>query len=427
MRLPRNWGRANKPVPDFSRTITIIRFCLFAICVFRPVMAYEDTPEIYLADILPPELRQSIRHRVEEVEVRRGIFHFYLESDFGAYNIATMGLLRERIREISILGNAISQLGSQEDSQVHATRGQLEIRSDRAVDIISRPVSSASNLAGQLADNLSETLMGPAGTVAKEFIYSGGESADPVAALHKRNIAGQWQLDVYSTNPKVQEFLGAMAKARSAGTISAGTPALNRQPVKPLLVADTVLDTELSSLLKANGPVALNEINERVLTGLNISPELRTAFLQHPVFSPRHKFRISHYLNKLAGVANLSAFIAAASKISEEYEALAYEHLVMMMAHYHLTNHRLRELSPDRSGGRPHMEAITEDNQLLYFLVQDLIYWNENTARRLEAIPVWARQAGTDNWQLITSGSVTEDARYRLRELRFALVQQYTY
>ena len=73
------------------------------------------------------------------------------------------------------------------------------------------------------------------------------------------------------------------------------------------------------------------------------------------------------------------------------------------------------------------MEAITEDNQLLYFLVQDLIYWNENTARRLEAIPVWARQAGTDNWQLITSGSVTEDARSRLRELRFALVQQYTY
>ncbi|MBF8269191.1 MAG: uncharacterized protein HW386_900 [Gammaproteobacteria bacterium] len=390
-------------------------------------MAYEDTPKIYLADILPPELRQSIRHRVEEVEVRRGTFHFQLESDFGAYNVATIGLLRERIREILILGNAINHLNSQQDHKLQANRGQLEIRSDRALDIIGQPVHSASNLAGQLAGNLNETLTGPSEAVAREFVYSGGESTDPVAALHKRNVASQWQLDVYSTNPKVQEFLDAMARARSAGTISAGTPALNRQAVKPMRVTDLALDTELSLLLKANGPATLNEINEQVLTGLSISPELRTAFLQHQVFSPRHKFRICHYLNKLAGVANLSAFIAAAGKASEEHEALAYEHLVMMMVHYHLTGHRLRALSPDRTGGRPHMEAISEDNQLLHFLVQDLIYWNENTARRLEAIPVRARESGISNWQLITSGSITEEATSRLRDREFALAQQDTY
>ena len=409
------------------RRIAIISIWLFAICGCRPLMAYEDAPKIYLADILPPELAQSIRHRIEEVEIRRGTYHFYIESDFGTYNVATMGLLRERIREILILGNAINQLGSRNDNQLQETRGQLEIRSDRAVDIISRPVSSASSLAGQLAENLSETLSGPSGSAAREYIYTGGESVDPVMALHKRNIASQWQLDLYSTNPKVQEFLDAMAKARSAGTISAGTPALNRQPVKPLRVADPTLDIELSAQLKINGPDALNDIDEKLLASLGIDTEIRTAFLQQPAFSPRHKVRISHYLNKLAGVANLSAFIATANNCSEEHEALAYEHLAMMLAYNHLAGHRLRELMPGLPGGRPHMEAITEDNQFLHFVVQDLIYWNENNERRLETIPTRARQAGIDNWLLITSGTVTREAMARLQERHFTVVQQYSY
>lgn len=408
-----------------SKARVCVCFCVLG--AGAPAMAYEDAPKIHLADILPPELIQSFRHRIEEVEVRRGTLHFYLESDFGAYQIAGMGLLRERIRETLIVANAINQFDRRETGAPDARSGQLEIRSDEALDIISRPVSTAANLAEQLAENLGETLLGPARPVPREFIYAGGESADPVTALHKRNAAGQWQLDVYSTNPKVQEFLDAVARARSAGTISAGTPNLNRQPVKPLRIADPALDAELSAQLKSKGPAELQVLNEPVLAGLGIPAESRSGFLQHAVLSPRHKTRISHYLYRLAGVANLTAFIGAAVTSREEEEALAYEHLAMMLAHYHQRGNPLKELLPGGAGGRPHVDAVTGNGQLVRFIVQDLIYWNENTERRFLSLLDRSGQAGVAGRLVITSGSMTAEARAQLRSRGFELEEEYIY
>ena len=180
-------------------------------------MAYESTPVVNLSEILPPELQQSLKHRVKEVEVRGGMFHFYLESDFGAYYIDSMGLLRERVREIIILGNAISYSGDVEHDMSGKVGDQLEIRSEHALDIIRQPVKSAADLAGQVANSLNETLGGQGVQTRRQQIYGGSEASDPVLALHKRNIAGQWQLDIYSTNSRVQDFLDSVAKNRLEG------------------------------------------------------------------------------------------------------------------------------------------------------------------------------------------------------------------
>ena len=408
---------------------TAITSCIWLAALFlcHAAMAYEDTPKVNLADVVPPELSHSIKHRVTEVEVRRGSYQFTVESDFGIYHIATLGMLRERVRELLILANIISQYTAPEGGQISPKRGQLQIRSDRALDILSRPVDTAGNLAGQLADNLGATLLGPEPEAARDYIYSGGESADPVTALHKRNIASQWQLDVYSTNPKVQELLNTLAQARSGGSISAGTPILNRMPVKPLRIADATLDTLVAAQLKSSGPAVLQANNERLLAGLHIDPEIGRAFLQQPVLSPGHKTRIINYLNQLAGVGNLQIFFSAANGSKDEIDALAFEHLAMMLTYCHHNGHRLRELISLRTGGRPHMAAISEDGQLLYLVMQDLLYWNENTARRYAAIPAQAGQAGIKSWRLITSGTLTGEARTQLRERGFEIEEQYLF
>jgi len=408
---------------------TVITPCILLGTLFlcSAAMAYEDIPKVNLAEVLPPELSHSLKHRVTEVEVRRGSYQFTVESDFGIYQIATLGMLRERVRELLTLENIISQYTAREDGQINPNRGQLQIRSDRALDILSRPVDTAGNLAGQLADNLGAALLGPEPEAARDYIYSGGESSDPVTALHKRNIASQWQLDVYSTNPKVQEILNTLAKARSGGSISAGTPILNRMPVKPLRIADATLDALLAAQIKSNGPAVLQANNERLLAGLHIDAEISRAFLQHPVLSPRHKTRIINYLNQLAGVANLQIFFAAANGSKEEVDALAFEQLAMMLTYCHHNGHRLRELIPNQAGGRPHMAVISEDGQLIYLVVQDLLYWNENTARRYEAIPSRAERTGIKSWRLITSGTLTGEARTQLRERGFEVEDQYLF
>lgn len=425
------WSKENKMAYFMSKLLSqklYSYFRLYIIFVFMfmscQILAYEETPAVYLADILPSELIQSLKHRVENVEVRQGIFHFYLESDFGNYNIKSMGLLRERVREIIILGNAINRFVKQADDRPNqVVGGPLVIRADRALDIIKQPVSSATNLARQVVDNLNETLAGPMPEAQRAFIYRGGKSIDPVTVLHKRNVASQWLLDVYSTNPKVQEFLNAVARARSSGNIAAGTPSLNRQRVQPLKVRNSVLDTEIYFLLKANSVIELNDINEQLLAGLNIEQELRMKFLQHPVYSPRHKTRISHYLNQLGDVANLSVFIDAAIRIQDESKALSFEHLVMMLLYYHQNRNHLRELQL----GKTEVHAITDNNQLIYFVVQDLIYWNESAESLYEEILKQAKNANHKQWNVITSGSITKEARIQLQKRQYGLQEQYIF
>lgn len=386
--------------------------CLCALFIMHTAVAYEDNPVVTPAEVLPPELLHSLRHKVKEVEVRNGFFHFYVESDFGAYYIDSMALLRERVREIIILGNSTGHTGAMEHHMSGKTGDQLQIRSDRALDILKRPVKSANELAHKVAGGLNETLGGGKADIKRKIIYNGGASSDPVLAVHKRNVAGQWQLDVYSTNPRVQEFLDTVAREREAGNISAGTPALNRIPVKPLKVADDELETGISHLLKAKGPAELKEIDRYVLASLNINAGARAGFLQQPVLSPRHKVRICEYLNQLAGVDDLSAFIRAVNKTRNESGALADEELAMMLADYHKSDSKLRDLRPENNG----IDAITVDNRLVHFVVQDMIYWDQITEQFYEGLLERAKNAGIKKILVVTSGYVTPEAKAQLRK-----------
>jgi len=394
-----------------------------AMFIAHLAMAYESTPVVNLTEVLPPELLQSLKHRVKEVEVHGGAFHFYLESDYGAYYIDSMGLLRERAREIIILGNAISHTGNAQGAMSGRVGDQLELRSEHALDIIKQPVKSATDLAGQVASSLNETLGGQGAEIKRQLIYGGSEASDPVLALHKRNVAGQWTLDVYSTNSRVQDFLDSVARARSAGNISAGTPALNRLPVKPLKVADTALEMDISRLLKARSAADLNEINRHMLVGLHIDTDVLTGFLQQPALSPRHKTRICQYLNKLTGVSDLSAFLATVNRTSNESQALASEELAMMVTNYQKTGKKLREFLPEKFG----IDALTVDNQLVHFVVQDIIYWDETTEEFYDALLNRATAAGISQVQVISSGFVTPEAKQQLQKRQFSLQDRYVF
>ena len=166
---------------------------------------------------------------------------------------------------------------------------------------------------------------------SERFSYITQELQDPVAAMHKRNIASQWGLDVYSTNLNVQQFLNSVTRARSSGKISAGTPSLQSQLNRPTKLADIEIETHTAYLLKSKGVSELQEINRAVLLGMKIKQKIVEAFLSNPAFSPRHKTRITHYVDALQGVRNRSAFIEAAAGIQSMTMAMAFEEVAMML------------------------------------------------------------------------------------------------
>ncbi len=377
---------------------------------------YEARPVIRMSDVLTSQQAQSVYHRVEDIELDGKFYNFRVYSDMGQYNITSLALFRNRIQEISTLAQAINQFQKEDDGLSEELRGQFSIRANSAIDIISRPVESAANLAGQIADNLTETLSGVS-TETTRFSYLGQELKDPVAAMHKRNIASQWGLDVYSSNLNVQEFLNAVTKARSAGRISAGMPMLRSQIRRPAKAADIEIELNTAYLLKNKSIDELHQINNNLLVGMKINKSVIDKFLNHTAFSPRHKTRISHYLASIEGVRNRSAFIEAASDAQNEVMALAFDESAMMLKYYHDEIVSLEKLN----AGSEVLEAIGEDRRIVYFVPVDMIYWSEQTEQLFDSLQRRAEESGFITWELITAGSITEEASKQLKKRRFVL------
>ena len=392
--------------------------CLCAAFAVPRAADFEEPHTPALSELLPPELRQSVHHTVEEVYLDGRFYQFRLDSEFGTYTAPSLALLRVRIREIETLSQAVNQLAGQADKPEQDARGQYSVSADSAIDILTHPVSTAGELAGQFAGNLNETLTGepsPGGEGAPA--YRGTENLDPVQAMHRRNAAAQWGLDPYSSNPRVQAFLDQVAKERSAGRISSGAPTFFASTQHRLSVEDEAIDTEVAAALKAEDPRALRAEDSAILAGIQVRTDLANRFLDSRAYSPRHLARISRYLKALDGVLNRGAFIEAALAAGDERTAMAFEEAAMMLVHYHRNFGRLQKLY----AGTSLLEALTVDNRVVYFAPVDLVYWSRPTAELFEEQARRDRAAGLRGWELVAAGEVTGTANRKLAQREYAV------
>ena len=379
---------------------------------------YEPRPVIRMSDVLTSQQAQSLYHRVEDIELSGKFYDFRVHSDMGTYNISSMAMFRKRVEEISTLSQAMNQVRDDDRGLSSELQGQFSIRADSAIDIISRPVESAADLAGQFADNLEETLTGQSRrTTSGTASYLVQESSDPVAAMHKRNIASQWGLDVYSSNLNVQQFLNSITRARSGGKISAGTPTLRSQIRRPPKAADVQVESTTAYLLKSKGVRELQQVNRQLLESMNVNEPTIDRFLNQSVFSPRHQTRICHYLDAIKGLKNRGAFVEAALAAEDEVMALAFDESAMMLKHYHEEIGGLNKLN----AGDEVLEAVGNDRRIAYFVPVDMIYWSEETEALFDSLQKRAMQSGFSSWELVTAGRLTPEARKQLQQRKFVV------
>ncbi|NKB38608.1 MAG: hypothetical protein GKR93_15850 [Gammaproteobacteria bacterium] len=400
-----------------------VKAIIFLLCLCGGSAAfayYEARPVIRMSEVLTSQQAQSVYHRVDDIELDGKFYRFYLHSEMGSYTITSLALFRKRVQEIHTLAQAVNQFQKKDEQLSEEIGGQFSIRANSAMDIISRPVESAANLAGQVADNLNQSFSTADSSNAR-FSYLGQESKDPVAAMHKRNVASQWGFDVYSNNLNVQEFLNAVTRARSSGKISAGTPSLHSQLNRPTKLADVDVELNTAYLLKSKSIDELQKINRDLFLKMKINQEIVDKFFQHPAFSPRNQTRIAHYLDALTGVRNRSAFVEAASNIQNTVMALAFEESAMMLNYYHKKIAGLEKLN----AGSEVLEAISKDRRMLYFAPVDMIYWSEETEKLFDELSVRGEKSGFRVMELITSGKITDEASKELKKRNFILRDQF--
>ena len=374
----------------------------------------EDYPVIDSNKVLSSGYLSSTYHRVESVTISNDFYQFDLESDLGHFTISSLALLKKRVNEIKTLGQAINQFEQENDEFSGELRSELSVSGDSAMDIITSPFSTASKLAGQLSDNLEGTFAGEDPYVeASSSRPSFKEPDDPTTAAHKRNIAFQLGLDLYSSNTKVQAFLNSVANARSSGKVSAGiglTNALSH-------TNDNELDRKIRYTIKNKSLDELMNYDRQLLANIKVKPEIAEQFINHPHLSPTSKTTILVYLNEINKVNKLGSFIELVLTSKNEVMASVFERVSKMMQRYYNDVEQFTVFVNFK--GQP--AVISDSRRIVFFEYADLLIWSAARENQYTQAVKHAENSGYKGWELVSLGTLTGMATQQLDQLGYEL------
>jgi len=402
--------------------------------------AHEQPPRIRLGQVLPETLMQSGVHRVEDkIQVEGALLGFTVESDQDRYDVLSIPMLILRIHEIRTLAQAVDAYQRNNQQLAAELRRVMQEGANPSADILASPLASGGSALDLSANNnlglAIEELGNRSGSEAQRVrnpdngpgsesnMYERFQPGDPILAAHKRAVALQLDLDVYSSNIRVQAFLDALARSRGSGNRNAGrtTVALPNDP--EISVDRGRVEFAVRTAISRKTIRELYIQNEAALQSMGIEPGLYQAFLSHPAFSPRHKTEITAYLVYMNGVANRGALLRAALRATDEVSALGYVRMARMLAYYHETTEKLQRLV---SGGSVLM-AITAGNNMAMVLPFDLLWWSSNTDRVFSSLTKFADQNGFGLRELLLVGITSDAARLQLERRKFLIREKYLF
>ena len=399
--------------------------------------AHENPPGVELDRILPETSMQSGEHRVEGNVVLKGtLFEFTLDSDQGRYDALSIPMVLLRIHEIRTLAQAVDAYQKDNQRLAEELRGLVYAGRNSSVPILSSPLDGGSyalneyinNNVGQAVEDLERDkkrdIRTGAGTgAAGRNMYETWIPEDPILASHKRAVAMQLDLDIYSSNTRVQAFLDTLARARGGGNRNAGMATVSL-PNKPEISVDRGrVEFAVRAAVSRKTIRELYIQNEAALQGMGIAPDLYHAFLSHTAFSPRHKTEITAYLAFMNGVSNRGALLRAALKASDEVSALGYTRMARMLAYYHENTERLGELV---SGGTVLMTTTSTGNMVMV-LPFDFLWWSSETDRVFSSLAEFANSNRFKLRELLLVGITSDAARSQLERRGFVVREKYLF
>ncbi len=400
--------------------------------------AHEQPPHVELDQVLSETLMQSGVHRIEDnLRVKGTFFEFTVDSDHGRYDVPSIPMVILRIHEIRTLAQAVDAYQRENQKLAAELRGVMRAGGGSGVNILTSPLDSGSadisryvnNNVGQSIEDLrkrsdarEQRALGPGGKPGiEENMYESWLPEDPILAAHKRAVALQLDLDIYSSNTRVQVFLDTLARARGGGNRNAGMAAI-ALPNKPEITVDRGrIEFAVRTAVTRNTVRELYVQNQAALDAMGIEPDLYHAFLSHRAFSPRHKTEITAYLAYLNGTANRGALLRAALRASDEISALGYTRMARMLAYYHETTERLAGLV---SGGSVLM-ATTTGNNMVMVLPFDLLWWSSDTDRVFSSLAKFADQNGFALRELLLVGIASKAGLAQLEGRKFLVREKY--
>ncbi|MFB3789289.1 MAG: hypothetical protein ACE15F_23265 [bacterium] len=376
---------------------------------------YENPPVLQASEILPPDLPRSPVHRVrEEVSTAGYHYHFIMESNFGLYDIESLDLLKIRVHEVKTLANVIEK--NRTDEFFDSLGDHLFQTVSTPVQILQDPGGTLSALGQGIGQHIQRI-----GRRFKDRNSSAQEDPGLRAKLisdEKRKAASELHLDVYSTNPKVQEFLDQIATARTRGDLVFKLGAFAIPGAAGLAVSAISYSNKVEDQLREKSPVDLYIDNEKKLLEMGMDSYWTGRFLNHPDLSPRHKTMITAALEAMPGVAGKEVLLEAALD-TEGQESMAWFQVnrIVLLSRCHINDMKLRQITMIQ--GLP--IAASEQGRNILLLPIDIAYASEDA----EAILQGLTRERSGGWDLLLTGQLTPRARQKAESAGFRVVEGY--
>lgn len=380
-----------------------------------------DTPNLKsLSDVLPGNYHQSSFYRIDDFYINNNNYIFTIDSEYGKYQIESVGLTLKYLKEIEIVSQVMNQISNDVDSFNVDLQSQLHITADSAIDILSSPLGTATNLAGQLAQNLGDTFAGNSPYVIYESQLNDDEKRDPNLDIHKRNISSQLGLDVYSSNGIVQHMLSELARKRSAGNISSGSVLVNVNRDYEKKESDKLLEHEIQSIIRRNTTEQLYLHNSNILQGFRTPEKLANSFLMHFAYSPSMQTYIIKYLEKMDQLDSKVDFINLLLLASDEVNAAAFLRILKMINIYKEKSAVVREIKLFDNN----VSMILEDEIQVVLYPHDYFHQNDSL---LDQISERARINDYKKVVFLAYGFIADDAKLDLLDKGIDYVERFTF
>jgi hypothetical protein len=354
---------------------------------------FEEPPVLRASEILQPGYLSGPHHKVrEEVPTYAGANWYTIDSDYGVFQAEGNVMLQNRVAEIYAIGRLreISRGKEYAEAVKRAAKNPFVA----AKNLIQNPVETVAAVPKGVFKLLSRTgrAVKDAASGRERSDYEGSEAAALLGVSKaKRDLAFQYGVNPYSTNPVLQKELNSLGWTSFAGkaTVTVLTAGVGGG-------AETVLNVtgvlgRNAVRLRDTSPNDLRRQNKEALLGMGVSDAAAEQFLGNPAYSPSHQTNIVTSLESLAGVKGRADFVLhAATNAESETDAVFFEQTAILIARVHAESARLDRISV--SEGFP--VCIDQKGTLIVALHWDYAAW---TSRAADFIADLQQRAATES------------------------------
>lgn len=375
--------------------------------------SYEAPKVLYAKELLSEEVLNSDLYSIkDEIETDGFTNTYYISSDFGEFVAHGNENLYKVVQEIKAI-NELAKLKNS-DQFVEGAKASAKSPYNFIESLINEPVDTIIGIPEglwQYGSRAAEMTT----QEKSEFEDNFGKELILFSSI-KRKLAYDLNVDVYSSNKILQEYLNSVSWAAYSGGFVVSIA------LRPLtIVRLTKTGNTLNGLIRDKSPEDLRRINRAKLKEMDVNEEVIEHFLNSQWLSPRHETIIAGELSYQGIKDGLEEYLMLVSSSQSEEDAYFYQNITQLIGHY-LDNTTESDV---KIVVRDNFTLLKVRKHYVFPLLIDYGNWTEYGEKTISEFENVIRGQNGDDIQILLwiTGVVSDRAKAELKQRKILLVE----